>query len=473
MLRDGSRRLIASADPIAQAVGLRPGQPVAQAQASVPGLAIVEATPEADASALVALAAWCIRYAPVVQVDGPNGILIDVEGAAHLFEGGEAGLMADAMRRLARAGIAARAALAPTPAAAWALARHRPGAIVSADALAEALAPLPVSGLRLDPEMVRALALVGVERIGDLAGFPRPALALRFGPDLLHRHDRALGRAPDPLTPLMPETMPQVRMASPEPLGDSDGLAAALLRLVPRLCRELERRRAGLRRLDALFRRVDGRPIAIRVGTALPSRDPAHLMRLLTERLPSVDPGFGIDEVSLVATRIEALHERQVVARGALDPDAATGGAAALAPLVDRLAVRLGPARVFRAAPVESRMPERAVRRVPPLAPLSRLSWPAVLPRPSRMIDPPEQVTAFAIVPDDPPASFVWRRIRYVVRAADGPERVRGEWWRDDAEVASLRDYYRVEDTGGHRFWLFRDAPMAEGGRWWLHGRFA
>lgn len=443
---------------------------VAQAQASVAGLVLVEAAPEEDEAALVDLAGWCGRYSPVVQPDPPDGILIDVEGSSGLF-GGEAALMADALHRLRRAGFSARAALAGTPGAAWALARYRPGTIAATGAVATELAPLPVAALRLADDTVRSLQLLGIGRVGDLAGLPRPELARRIGRHLLDRLDRALGRAADPLSPLIPAIVPQARLAFAEPIGHLEGLAAALDILLPALCRELDGRRAGVRRLDAILRRVDGRPLGLRIGTAAPSRDPAHLARLFAERLPHIDPGFGIDEMVLAATRVEPLHERQV--DSGLDPSGAGEGSSRLAPLVDRLAARLGESRIFRAAPIESRMPERSVGRVSPLAPRTQASWPAALPRPSRLIDPPEPVIAFAVVPDEPPASFVWRHVRHKVRAADGPERVRGEWWRVDEEVASLRDYYRVEDSEGRRFWLFRDAPMAENGRWWMHGRFA
>ncbi len=445
---------------------------MAQAQASVPGLVLVDAAPEADAAALADLAGWCGRYSPVVQPDPPDGILIDMEGASALF-GGEAAMMADAVRRLGRAGITARAALAETPGAAWALARYRPGTIAFRGEIEPALAPLPVSALRLEDEAVRSLHLLGIDQIGDLTRLPRPELARRIGRPVLDRLDRALGHVADPLAPLVPATIPQVRLACAEPLGHLEGLVAALDRLVPALCRELDRRHVGLRRLDAILRRVDGRPFGFRIGTAAPSRDPAHLVRLLGERLPEIDPGFGIDEIVLAASHVEPLRARQLDAAVMLDLSGPGEGDAALAPLVDRLAVRLGAARIFRAAPVESHVPERSVRRVPPLSLGGKASWPAVLPRPSRLIEPPEPVTAIAIVPDDPPTFFVWRRVRYVVRGADGPERVRGEWWRMDEETASLRDYYRVEDVQGRRFWLFRDAPMAENGRWWLHGRFA
>ena len=419
VVRDGSRRLLAAVDETALALGLRPGQAAAQAQATIPGLVLVDAALEAERAALLRLAGWCTRYSPVVQPDPPDGILFDTQGAAQLF-GGEAALLRDVVRRLGRAGLSARASLADTPGAAAAMARHHPGLVVAPGGSAAALAGLPVGALRCPGETCRGLALLGIARIGDLLAFPRAQLALRFGPQLMARYDRAVGRAPDPLTALIPATVAQARLAFAEPIGHLEGLAAALALLAQELCDELARRRAGLRRLDIVLRRVDGQPIGIRIGTAAPTRDPAHLVRLVGERLAAVDPGFGIDEMVVAASRAEPLGEHQacVPLRAAQDGD---GDPAALGPLVDRIGNRLGAGRVYRAAPVESRVPERSVRRIPALAPATGTSWPAALPRPSRLIDPPEPVTAVALVPDDPPASFTWRRVRYLVRAADGP----------------------------------------------------
>ncbi|NNM72476.1 Y-family DNA polymerase [Enterovirga aerilata] len=467
--RDGSRRLVAAADEAALAIGLRPGQTIAHAQASVPGLVVVEAEPEADLLALGELARWCGRYSPVVQADPPDGVLIDIAGSSHLF-GGETGAVRDLLRRVRRSGYSAHASLADTPGAAWAVARFGGGGIVPTGGAAKAVAPLPVAALRLEGETCRALALLGVERVGQLAALPRAQLTRRFVRTLFERYERVTGLAPDPLAPIVPREAPCVRRAFPEPLGHLDALAAALERLTGELCRELERRGEGLRLLDTILRRVDGQPVSLRVGASLPTRDPAHCVRLVGERLQTVDPGFGIDEMALLAARVEPLRARQEEAVATLEAE--TRDAAALAPLVDRLGVRLGTERVFRAAPVESRVPERSVKRVPALAPVTGISWPEALPRPSRIIDPPEEVRATALLPDYPPKSFVWRRVRYNVASADGPERVHGEWWISDAKMAELRDYYRVEDEKGRRFWLFRNAPTPEGTRWWLHGRF-
>ncbi|GJD53335.1 Protein ImuB [Methylobacterium crusticola] len=488
MAAQGPRRLVAAVDRAARARGLRPGMPVAQAQGMVVDLVLAEAAPDADRAGLTRLSAWCLAYAPLVAPDPPDGIWIEIAGAAHLH-GGEAGLVRDLTRRIAAGGFAVRAAVADTPGAAWAVARfgrrrgrdgrdpareearggpdETRGGLVPPGAQGRELAELPLAALRLEAEAVAGLAALGVERVADLAGLARAPVRLRFGGAVLTRLDQALGHAPEPLTYLAPPETLAVRLAFPEPIGGAETLARAVAGLTAALAADLGHRDLGARRLDLVCQRVDGLPQSLSVGLARPSRSPRHLARLFADRLALIDPGYGIEAARLIAARVEPLRARQLA--GTAGP-AEGGEPEALAELIDRLAVRLGPRRLYRAAPVESEWPERSARRVAPLAPASGLTWPAGLPRPARLLDPPEPVQALALLPDAPPASFAWRRRRCRVARADGPERVFGEWWRSDAEISASRDYYRVEDETGARYWLFRDAPAAEGGRWWLHG---
>lgn len=464
-LRDGSRRVIAMADTAARAAGLVPGMAVAHAQAIVPGLAIVEADPPGDAAALDRLAAWCLRYAPIVAADLPDGLVIDITGAAHLL-GGDAAVLGDLTARLRAAGYAAQGAVADTWAAAWALARFRPETVAEVGAGIGVLAPLPVEALRLDPAATRALRKLGFDSVVELAEAPRASLALRFGSDVTRRLDQARGTAGEPIKPVRPPEVPYARLACAEPLMHADGLGVALQRLADELCAQLHARGLAARRLDLVFQRVDGAAAALRVGAARGTRDPAHIVRLFGEQLQTIDPGFGVEAVSLAATRTEPFAARQLNVPGAgaaNEPD--------IAPLVDRIAGRIGAGRLYRLAPVESDLPERSVRRVPPLSPPVGAGWPDG-PRPVVLLDPPEPVEVMALLPDHPPRVFDWRQRRTAVARADGPERVHGEWWLADDEVDLVRDYFRVEDTDGRRYWLFRTSDGNTAGRWFMQGAF-
>jgi protein ImuB len=473
VLHDGRRQVVAAADRTARSLGLTPGMVLAQAQALVPGLTVIPAVPEADAQALEELAAWCLRYAPLTAPDQPDGIWIDATGCAHLF-GGEAALLADIVARLAGGGIAAQAAIADTAGTAWAVARYAGAAItvVPEGETAATLRPLPIAALRLDEETAAGLIRLGFDRIGQLLDAPRAPLALRFGPTAIRRLDQALGRVREPIEPIAPPDMVAARLAFPEPLLTPEALSAVIDRLAGLVCAELERRGEGARRLDLSFERVDHTQQAICIGTARPSRRPGHLARLLDEQLERIDPGLGIEAMRLVAPLTEPLIFGQPSA-GLIDGQDAS---ADVSVLVDRLVNRLGTRKVYRAAPVESDVPERSVRRIGPLSPPARTRWPPALPRPTRLLRPPQPVEALAMLPDHPPAQFTWRRRKHRIRRADGPERIAGEWWKNDHERSAMRDYWQVEDEDGRRFWLFRSGdavdPATGDLRWFLHGVF-
>ncbi|QRM28065.1 DUF6504 family protein [Microvirga sp. VF16] len=466
---EGSRRLVASVDHAAHELGLHPGQTIAHAQALVPNLHIVDATPEEDEASLTELARWCIGYSPIVAPNPPDGVWIDIAGADHLH-GGEKELLTKLVRRIRDQKIGADACVADAPGTAWAVVRYGKEIVIPPGRSIEAVANLPVPALRVPPATVEALHRLGIERIGQLAAMPRAPLVRRFGKEVALRLDQAFGHVFEPLNPLVPTEMPAQRVTFVEPIGRLEDLQSVVKRLADRLCRDLERASLGVRRLDLVFERIDRRSTALRVGTAKATREAGHLAKLFHERLQTVDPGFGIEAAMLIASKAEPLSERQIEANGLTEGDTADVD---LSRLVDRLSARLGPKRVYRLAPVESRVPERSMKRVPPLSPAIGVVWPENLPRPTRLLDPPEPVTAMALLPDHPPRFFVWRRVQHRVVRADGPERITGEWWKSERERASLRDYYRVENEQGARFWLFRDAPAAQGGRWWLHGLFA
>ncbi|WP_374574808.1 DUF6504 family protein [Phenylobacterium sp.] len=467
----GVRRL-AAADPAARALGLFPGQKATDAAALVPELATAEAEPSADAAALTALVDWCVRFSPAVAADAPDGLYLDIEGVAHLW-GGEAQMAADLSRRLAANGISIRWAVADTPGAAWALAHFgEDGTVVPPGASAAALAGLPPAALRLEDQTAAQLARLGLTRLSQLMDLPRGPLARRFGTEVVMRLDQALGRMGEALAFRRPPTPWFARLAFAEPISAPEDLVRACGDITEKLCARLEAEGRGARRFELAFHRLDGRAETAQVGLAAAGREAGRITRLFAPKLEAVDPGFGIEVVTLAAGEVEVLGERQTRL------DAALEAGAELIPLVDRLTNRLGEGRVWRAAPVESHVPERAVRRAGALgeAPEAR-PWAADRPRPLRLFRRPEPIEVMAPIPDDPPVQFRWRGRLHRVRAAEGPERIGEEWWKgpiEDVSVAHVRDYYRVEDQDGARFWLFR-AGLYEAGtpaKWWLHGLF-
>jgi protein ImuB len=458
-----------------------PGMPLADALSFLPGLVVAAAQPAADAAALQRLAEWCGRYSPWTAPDGTDGVKIEITGCAHLW-GGEAELAADLAARLGRQGIAFRIAIADTLGAAWALARFAANGghvILPPGEIRAGLAPLPVEALRLDPVTARGLRRVGLQRIGELSAMPRDALARRFGDAVMRRLDQALGHLPEPLSPLGEPPVRRVRLSFAEPIADPADLSRATERLVADLVLRLAQEGTGARRLDLAFYRVDGRVEHIMLGTARPSRDPQHIAALLNGRLDTIDPGLGIEDVILAAFAVEPLSPEQIGFAGACE-GAETGN---LAPLLDRLGNRLGLAALSRIETRASHIPERASMRVPiEHRALSKTAEGPKPPRPIRLFEPPEPIEAFWLLPDDPPFRFAWRRRAHRVSRADGPERIAEEWWRSEGSGAegcvgrsAVRDYYRVEDEDGGRFWLFRAGLPGDGRRprWYVHGVFA
>lgn len=452
------------------------GARLADARALDPALEAEAADVAGEAAWLRAAARWASRWSPLVEVDGSDALRLDVTGIAHLF-GGEDALLRDIEARFAGMAISAQAAIAPTAGAAWALARYgQEQRRAGVDELHRILAPLPVAALRLSPIATHMLVRLGLKQIGDLAGVPRKSLARRFPKDEhpLDALDRALGRKPEPLTPLPEDPPPRVLLPIKEPVVHPEAPAEALRQLVPRLAAELERRKLGARHLALTAFRVDGSVGDVQVATSIPSREPAHLHRLLSGILErqGIDPGFGIDAFALEVRWWERLDSAQDALLGEAP------GEVAVAALIDRLSVRLGAAKVRRPLAVQSHMPERAagwVEGVDAPPPVGAQET-GQADDPTRLLDRPEGITVIYATPEGLPRRFVWRRRVHDIARAQGPRRVSPEWWRERSS-ARLRDYYKVEDADGRRFWIFREGVVGDGRggapEWFVHGLFA
>lgn len=479
--------VIVALDRSALAAGLSKGMTLATARALCPSLEVAERDHVADRLLIEQIASWMERYTPCVGLietedKTPEGVALDITGAAHLL-GGEDALLHDCLTRLRAQGFDATTAIAGTLECAAAFARFKDEAIIiPRNTEPDAAASLPIAALGLPSSEVIALARLGLKTIDDLASRPRAPLAARFGRDLLARLDAVRGVIETPITPrrFIPAFITERRFA--EPIGHEDDIHRTILTLSADLARLLEKQGQGGRRFELGFFRADGAMRRLGIETARPLRDPKIIMRLFRDRLNALadplDPGFGFDVIRLSVPMAEALDAYEPDFDGRMDL------AEDLAALIEKLGVRLHPSRVMRLHAEDTHIPERAMRYLPAqdgnaaLATEWDLWSDADLPplRPIRLLDPPEPVEVIAEVPDGPPIRFRWRRVFHVVVKAEGPERLAPEWWRMTGQaLPPTRDYYRVENEQGARFWLFRGGLYereTNDPRWFVHGLF-
>ena len=463
---DNALRLSA-VDRKATALGLAIGQPLANARAMLPELKAVAANDSADLKLLTRIADWCDRFTPFVALDGPRHLLLDVTGVAHLF-GSEQALLDRIRDSLQRQGFALRGALAGTAVAARALAHYRDGVVVSSNEEEQVVKPLPVAALNLAAATTHALRRAGLKTIGQVAARKRAELTARFGSAMVDVLDEAFGLSAKPITPRKPPPDYCQEQNFAEPVMTEEVIRATLRSLTVALAKILERQGQGARRLEALFFRADGATRCIAIELSMPTREAAVVDRLVREKLATLsdglDPGFGFDLIRLCASRIESMEA------GAMALDGAARDESEISFLVDRLATRFGSTRILVFRPQDTHVPEKAFVAVPAQqATPSKSAWRKIRcahdapRRPLRLFASPE------VVDFKGGQHFLWRKVQHVVRHCEGPERLAMEWWRHETPKPA-RDYFRVEDSEGKRYWLYRNDATSQ---WFLHGIFA
>ena len=485
-------RLVA-VDGTGYKTGLRVGQTLSNARALIPDLDSFDHDPDADAALAAAIAAWCDRYTPLVALEQPAediagscaGLFLDISGCAHLF-GGEKPMLDDVTGRLKSGGFLASAAIADTPGAAWAFTRYGDRRVVVPGEHQTALLDLPLAGLRLGPELLDTLRKLGLSSVGCIAGLPRAPLAARFGSTLLRRLDQALGREEEAISPRLPVPELTAERVFAEPIILQEDIERTAVHLAANLRKGLDRRQLGARELELKLFRVDGNVVSIRVRSASPVYTAPRISMLFRERIAGfhedLDAGFGFDLIRLNILTSEERPAEQA------DFAAKSGQGEAYGNLVDKLGARLGTDRVQHFAAADTHIPERSFGLLPEAAgsagPTPDLLWqtgdeppggPVVLIRPLLLFERPERVEVIAEAPDGPSIRFRWRRALYRIARSEGPERIACEWWRDGRGGLS-RDYFRVEDDQGYRFWIFRQGLFERETRhtaWFMHGMFA
>ena len=462
------RMMVKAANTVAEANGIEPGMVVADARAVFPSLEVIDNEPQMPVKHLNELAERCIRYTPIVAIDPPNGLILDVTGCAHLW-GGEHLYLRDITNRFENAGYDLRAAIADTIGAAWAVCRYgQKTPIIEPFCQADALLPLPPAALRLEPEVLQRMQKLGLYQIRNFIGMPRSVLRRRFGQQLLNRLDHAIGPSNEVITPIKPIEPYQERLPCMEPIVTAKGIKIALKRLLETLCRRFEREGKGLR--SAIFKgyRVDNIIEQIDIVTTGPSCNAEHLFKLFELKISTIEPAWGIELFLLEAPLVEDLP----IIQEALWNSASNHQNKGILELLDRLAGRAGMGAINRYLPAEHYWPERSVKTATSLLEKPQTVWRTDRLRPILLLSKPEIIDVVsAPIPDYPPMLLRYKGKLHHIKKADGPERIEQEWW---LEQGLHRDYYCVENEHGERYWIFRlghyNRTKPE---WFVHGFFA
>lgn len=467
--QDHQRQVVASCCQRARSAGVQPGMPVAQARALFDiGRVRIEAyEPNRDALALRSLAVWAHRLSPLVSPDPPDGLLLDLTGCEQVF-GGEERWGLRALGQLSRFGIHARVAVAPTFGCAWALSRFgsAPFAIVPPGTQREAIVPLPIAALQLEPDTIADLATVGVESVGQLLDLPRAALPARFGESLLLSLDRALGHAIETIEPLRPTVPHTAERVFDGPTDRMDAIEWTVRDLLGRVAVRLGAESFGTRQLEVTLVRSDLPPELLTVRMGRPSHDPAHLWALVRPKLERAHLGFGVEGVKVAALALARVrHQQGECWEG--ETNIATNRTRDL--LLDTLANRLGSGRVLVASMTESHIPQRAFVMHELGSRNSRAPTAAIArqDRPTMLLARPMPAEVVALTPDGPVHRVTCRGETHDVLACCGPERIAPEWWR---QKTPTRDYFTVRCQDGRWLWLGRDLSS---GRWHVYGIWA
>lgn len=465
---DHGRMIITAASPQAEMQGLTIGMVAADAKAIVPSLQVIDGIPGKELKLLTLLGGWCIRYTPIVAIDPPNGLILDVSGCSHLW-GGEKSYLEDLLNRLRSKGFDVQAAIADTVGAAWAIARFgKTKPIIESGAHAETLLSLPPAALRLDELVLDRLQKLGLRSIRSFIGIQRSALRRRFGQHLLLRLDQAMGQEEEILQPLQPIEPYSERLPCLEPIRTAVGIEIAIRRLLEMICKRLKQEGKGLRSATLKCYRLDGKVQQIAIATSSATYRVSHLFKLFELKICTIRPDLGIELFVMEAVKVEDVSQTQEVlwaGKPGLED-------AEVAELLDRLTGKAGAHVIHRYMPVEQYWPERSFKQTSSLQDKPEISWRSDRPRPICLLSKPESIEVTALIPDSPPMLFIYKRKIHQIKKADGPERIEREWWVENGEH---RDYYTVEDSEGRRYWLFRLGHYSDdkSHQWFIHGFFA
>ncbi|MBT9567192.1 MAG: DNA polymerase Y family protein [Thiobacillus sp.] len=438
--KHANRTRVIACSATADEQGVHASMLASAAQALAEGLVIRQRDRVAEAAALEGLALWAGRFTPGVSLQPPDGLLLEIGTCLKLHRGLDR-LLKQIRRGLDAMGYRHTLAYAPTPSAAWLLARATPaGNVHRLSELERALVKLPIDLLDLPQDTLASLDRMGLHTLGDCLSLPRAGLARRFGQTLLDQLDRALGRLPEARAFYVAPLRFSRRLELPAPVEHAEALLFAAHRLLPELESYLARHQAGVQQLDLICEHEYMPATQVALGFVKPQRAVERIGRLLRETLACTALAAPVAAIVLEADSLLPLTAgtADLFASGSQNDDGNL--------LLERLRIRLGPEAVFGIATAADHRPEHAWQRCEAGTTMTEAR---LLQRPLWLLPRPRPCTDGELVLND------------------GPERIESGWW--DGKAVD-RDYYIARDRSGARLWVFCERASGE---WFVHGLFA
>ncbi len=441
---------ITHVNTVAAEAGIQAGLGLSAARSLAPDLQLLERHPASEAQALRQLADWALQFTSQVSLQPPDTLLLELGGSLRLF-GGLDTLMTMLTQALDQLGYSHQQGTAPTPVAAWLLARHGdPEPVRDRSALPQRLAPLPCILLPLDTARQRALAGLGIRTLGDLMALPSKDLGRRLGRTPMQLLEQALGQRPDLRPQHQPARHYHGHLEFPAAAHSSKSILFALQRLLRELAGLLHGLEAGVQQLELELAHHRRNPTRLRPGLMRPSRSTKRWLMVCRERLerqalpaPVIAIDLRADTLLPLAPEALALLDAEVQET----PDR-------WLELTERLKARLGGRTICGLGTRAEHRPEQAWQTLPPeQSPQQRAN-------PHRPLWLLKQAEPLVVRQGQP----CWNGPLVLCQ---GPERIETGWW-DGHDIS--RDYYQARAANGALLWVYRDRRPPRG--WYLHGFF-
>ena len=407
-----------------------------------------------ESTCLESLATWAQQITPIVSIESPESLLLEVEGSVRLFGGLPAikKALGDAIEnRHSPVHLCA----APTALASLWLARNGGDDVLSADQLVGRIGSLPLQVTRWPGAVQSLLRDMGIRTIGDCARLPRDGFARRVGQAYLQDLDEALGKRFDLRQRFKAPEHWSSKIDFFEETCEIPVFIEAVDKMLDGLVATLREHQSQVQSLSLSVEHMHRHPTVEHFDLLEPSHQKARLQALLGDRLERIVLPAPAIAFGLVSSSLQPMRLR--------DPELFSSAASLRAStnvLIERLRERFGADGVYGVDLVAEHRPEYAWSKV-----VDGFTEPRTDTAP---VSPWARRRPLWVLPSPLPLSSCEAQSHYQgsLRLRSDPERIETGWWDDD-DVS--RDYYTAVGECGQKLWIYQDRLSAE---WYLHGIF-